>query len=183
MARPVKLGELLRACAPVLLLIGAVVSVAGAAVWWSSSRQMQWTGVDAVIMKSGLAVRGSSTQRDHRWQLDLEYRYRIGDREYTARGYSSSTPPSSPARLGAEPSAELRELAARYPVGLRVQAYVSPKDPGNAMLVRPERPTYAVLVAGVVLFLMGWVIKQRPLRRGPGRDRLERKGRASQQAP
>ena len=157
-----KLGELLRVSGTVLLLLGAVVSAVGAAVWWSSSRQMQWTPVDAVITKSGLAIGGSLTQKAPRWQLDLEYRYRVGDREYTARDYSSSTPPSSPARDGAEPSAELRQLAAKYPVGLRVQAYVSPKDPGNAMLVRPERPTYGVLVAGVVLLLAGVVIKLRP---------------------
>jgi len=156
-----KLGELLRVSGTVLLLLGAVVSAVGAAVWWSSSRQMQWAGVEAVITKSGLAVGGSLTQKSPRWQLDLEYRYRVGDREYTARDYSSSTPPSSPARDGAEPSAELRELAAKYPVGQSVQAYVSPKDPSNAMLVRPERPTYAVLVAGVVLFLAGVVIKLR----------------------
>jgi hypothetical protein len=157
-----KLGELLRVSGSVLLLLGAVVSAVGAAVWWSSSRQMQWAGVDAVITKSGLAIGGSLTQKAPRWQLDLEYRYRVGDREYTARDYSSSTLPSSPARDGAEPSAELRQLAAKYPVGLRVQAYVSPKDPGNAMLVRPERPTYAVLVAGAVLLLAGVVIKLRP---------------------
>jgi hypothetical protein len=160
----VKLPELLRVSSTIVLLLGALITAVGAAIWWSSSRQMNWTPVDAEILKSGLEIGGSRTQHSAQWQIAVEYRYRVNGQPYTSSDYSSSALPSSTARDGAQPSEELRKLVARYPVGSTVKAYVSPRNPANAMLVIPARPVYSVAVFGVVLMLVGLVVRMRYLR-------------------
>jgi hypothetical protein len=50
---------------------------------------------------------------------------------------------------------------AQYPVGSTVKAYVSPRNPANAMLVVPARPVYEVALFGLVLTLVGLVFKLR----------------------
>ena len=150
-----KNSDVIRTIANVLLIIGSVISLAGAAILWDSYRQLQWKPVDAEILSSQLVVGGSLTQKNTYWKLLIKYRYSFGGKEYVSDFFTSSTPPSSPARGGREPSPEMLALVEKYKTGKTVKAFVSETAPQKAVVIRPERPLYVVFVLGLTTALLG----------------------------
>lgn len=146
-----KNSDLIRTIANVLLIIGGVVALAGAAILWNSYEQLQWKPVDATISRSQLVLTGSRTQKTPRWKLEIEYRYSISGREFVSDFFSSSPPTSG----GKEPSKEMVSLSEKYKVGETIRIYAAETNPARSVVVRPERPLYVVFVLGLITALLG----------------------------
>lgn len=142
-----------KASAPIGLLFGLIFTVAGyfvtfyvgAPILDNAKASESWPKVTGTITKSRVATSRHDGKTMHK--AEVTYRYQFEDQDYTGDvvwfggGYSSSS------RSGAA------ETVRNYPVGEKVDVYVDPADPGNAVLEPGAFFSSYALFAGGLLFL------------------------------
>ncbi|MFN6924404.1 MAG: DUF3592 domain-containing protein [Tabrizicola sp.] len=138
---------------------------------WVEAQTYGWDEVPAVVTRSEVKVvatlKGSSRNLQapaRAWyQLDLEYAYQSGGADYRSGLVGLLDTPVLNRR-------KAEDLAARYPVGARVTAHVSPDDPFLAVLEPGLTPLTVVLFLGALLAAAGagWMARSpEPGRRRP----------------
>ena len=141
-----------------LIGLGLLVSWVGWAIYRDTAAQTTWLPVQGVVEHSSLQRHERAKTRSERaalrWRLELRYRYEVAGNIYTGERYSSS-PPTSDAEDGREPSAELTALLERHGTGRPVTVYHSPTDPSDAVLSPSGSANAWVLVVGAVWLLAG----------------------------
>ena len=85
------------------------------------------------------------------WDLDVEFRYRLGRSDYTSDRFELGFAPRYHTKAAAE-----NHLQA-YPVGARVTVYYNPMDPGQACLQRSHRGIANLTYGGAGIVLFGVV--------------------------
>jgi len=105
-----------------------------------------WTSVEGVIIASDVKAPPAHASDDLNDATPVvQYRYRVGDREFEG----------DRTRIGGEPLTTrtlASRLAARYPVGAIVDVHVDPNDPTNAVLDPSETGNLAAQTALAVTF-------------------------------
>ena len=96
-----------------------------------------WTPTACEVISSRI-VHGDETSR-----ADIVYRYRVGDRQYTADRYNFLPSSKSDSTVPA--------LVARHPAGARFECYVDPGDPSRAVINRSPTIWYCF---GLLCFAM-----------------------------
>jgi hypothetical protein len=122
--------------------IAGVMSAARTRSRMAASKQ--WPGVTATVVDSGVFVyqgRGKS------YRADILYRYHFGGAEYLSNRYEMFDYTSSRSDADA--------LAAQFPPGKQVVAYVDPARPTYAVLVRGYTWRLAVIVIPLICLAVG----------------------------
>jgi hypothetical protein len=136
-----------------------MVSAVGWAIYRDTSAQMGWPQVQGVVEQVSLQrferAKTRTERATMRWRLQLRYRYEVAGTRYTSERYSSS-PPTSDADGGRQPSAELTALLERHGVGSSVEVFYSPVDPREAVLSPSTTANGYVLAVGIALLLAGF---------------------------
>ncbi len=159
-----------------VLVAGAAVALWSLSVLWHEVRSYGWREVPATIARSEVELVSewqsadalNARPREHKvGKWCIEYRYRIYGLEWTSHQVRMTD-------ISVGPLFMLRPHAARYPEGAVVTAYVSPEDPGLAVLERGiSVASLAFLgfglgaMAGSLWFLRGLRDKGRRLRQAP----------------
>jgi hypothetical protein len=135
-------------------IIGGIIAFAGMLILWDSWKQTTWVRVDAVVLESKIIRKISSKTRDmsssQSWIPYVKYSYQVEGKSYTSDFYSSRTP-TSEAKNNTPPTERVKNAIAQYSQGAHVSAFVSPSNPGIAVLVRPESPYWGVLGVGIIV--------------------------------
>jgi hypothetical protein len=150
-----------------LLVLGFIATCLFVILWatievWIEARSLGWQAVPAQVTQSEtslVAVYGSVSTRSARptqsefVEWTLRYSYRLDGLDYTSDRVGFVVTPYW------NKSSAL-ERAARYPVGSAVTAYVSPDDPGFAVL--EPGPSFAslLLLVAALLSALGaaWIL-------------------------
>lgn len=141
--------------------LSLIVMLWGAAELFSEARTLFWRQVPGKITRSDVVLvsETQSTSRnarpvDRRWYgWSLEYTYRVDGLEYSAdRASLLDTPIWNRESVDA--------MAAKYPVGTDVVAYVSPEDPALAILEPGFTAASVALMLSSVLATCGalWML-------------------------
>jgi hypothetical protein len=132
-----------------LTLIGIVVATAGMISLQPALRSVRWPSVPGEVISAKII------QQDGRQQLQLRYRYRIGDKVYTGRRISYHGGRSLPGLPGEQASAALK----RYQPGSMPRVYYDPADPGRTVLEPGAGAAiYLPLGIGGLLFIVGMIL-------------------------
>jgi hypothetical protein len=141
----------------VMAFLGVIATAGALATLIQVERLVMWRSVPAVIEASRVeSVRGSKGSTTYRPLVT--YAYRVGDRTY----HSSTVTVILESRSWNWAS----DIARHYRPGASTRAYVNPKDPRRAFLVRDLSPFPLVLVliplmfAGVVSASVRWQRQQ-----------------------
>lgn len=106
-----------------------------------------WPQVPAVVEHSDVRVHPGDDSDTY--SIEIFYRYRVGEREYTSDRYDFMTGSSS----GYEGKAEIVE---RYPPGTETVAYVNPDEPWEAVLSRDFRGEWLFGLLPLVFVVAGF---------------------------
>jgi len=105
-----------------------------------------WPETPCEILQSKVGTH--SSKDGSTYSVDIEYRYRVDDREYQSDRYSILGGSSS-GRSGKE------EVVARYPQGSQAVCFVNPKDPTDALLSREASLLWLIGLVPAVFFIVG----------------------------
>jgi hypothetical protein len=94
------------------------------------------------------------------WKLYVEYEYWIGGEYFTSDAIGSSRP-SSDASDDQLPSPELLALRDRYKAGNRIEVYVSPSKPEQAILIRLGFGGVWAVLAGLIALCAAAAVRKR----------------------
>jgi hypothetical protein len=141
-----------------LILFGVALSAAGALVFWQSLSQTRFHPIAATVLESGIGLTGSrysgSSKASRYWELQVRYSYEVAGRRYEST-FVSSKPIRAVADDGAKPTAELEAIAASFPVGATVRAWVAPDDPERVVLFPAEDAEWMLLAIGIAVLAVG----------------------------
>jgi hypothetical protein len=133
------------------------------------SQDYFWSRASCVIEHSGgQPVEGPAARGPYRYEV--RYRYSFGGREYVSGslGRAAAAPEAGAGALFTNDWEEVRSRLERYAPGTRVDCFVNPKDPSQAVLERSFPGMLALLpVPGsFVLVGIGGILFSRRLRSG-----------------
>lgn len=147
-----------------MLIAGAVIAIAGWAIFWHSWDQTRWQAIEGSVIDSRIEranshVGGMSSRQEY-WTLTVHYSYNVAGKRYESSIYSSS-PPSSSARAGMAPSQELQRLLANYPAGRQVTVFVAPGNAQRVVLASPSSPIWIPLAVGLAVMAAAAIFQLR----------------------
>jgi hypothetical protein len=94
----------------------------------------------------------------------VRYRYRVDGREFVGNRATSSNVSEEISQHPQGPSAALRELLQRVPVGATVPVHIRPDDPSESYLLYVENPgSRRLLVAGIALAIVSAALLVMPV--------------------
>ncbi|WKA29751.1 DUF3592 domain-containing protein [Bradyrhizobium roseum] len=131
---------------------GLLIALFGLALQRRASLARKWPVVPGTIRSSGLeqfmsAPSESSGRSQLTFQSKVSFAYRFKDIEYVSEHASLSGTVSSTSR------ALMQRFARKYPTGAKVQVYVNPLDPSDAVL--EPRVSHIWIIWASVAFIWG----------------------------
>lgn len=128
-----------------VLVVRKLVSVAD---WETVPATVLDSGIREVVGAGGTADR--TIQDDFGYRVEVRYSYRFGGEEFTSDTVTRGAPPVFPLRARAE------VLLNDYPAGSRVDAFVNPAQPSQAVLVTTRGVHSAAWV--FLFFFVGFIL-------------------------
>jgi hypothetical protein len=149
-----------------LFLAGMGLLAAGVAIR-SLARTVEvygWPQAECTIVASSVEEHPEAARAGEEFRFAVAY-------EVSFRGQTHAASTWSPGYGGSSDLTATRRLARRYPVGARVPCWTDPRDPGAAMLLRPNPWVAPAILAGSLLFVAvgvgGIVLAWKPAGRRP----------------
>jgi hypothetical protein len=128
-----------------LVLAISLFVVAEMGGWlWRSARMYGWTRLDCTIEASAVERHPEAVNAGQEFRFVVAYRYSYQGRQHEGDRYT-------PGYSGGADSTETHRLSASFPPGARVACWVDPRQPEQAVLVRPNL-WYGFLLAIPLLF-------------------------------
>lgn len=138
------------------LLLGALITLAGIAIYWDTMDQTRWIKTPGKVITSALEIKVDRTPGEtgsrQKWIPVVSFSYDYEGKSYVGDRYASG-PPSTPSQDGQQPSAELNAIVAQYAPGSAIEVFVNPGDPAEAVIKAYTKPSWMVLVIGLVVLL------------------------------
>ncbi len=146
------------------MIIGCAITVAGLLIffdtWKQSSLQpVVGTVTDSKIERQNVHTSGETGHREY-WKLSVSYTYTTGGKVYVSSRYSSS-PPKSDAKDDTPPSQELKRLLAEYPIGRKIDVFISPSAPEKAFLNPTKSADWRILAVGILILFATFYIRRK----------------------
>lgn len=139
------------------LLLGALITLAGAAICWSTMDQMRWVKMPGKVISSALEIEvdraPGETGSRQKWVPVISYSYDHEGKSYVSDRYASG-PPSSPSIDGQQPSAELNAIVAQYAPGTAIEVFVNAKEPSEAVIKALTKSSWTVLAIGLTILVV-----------------------------
>lgn len=129
--------------------------------WWNWWQASQWPETQCEMVRGEVRTwsGGSGRDRTGGYILDIEFRYEVHGRTFTATTYSPWRLGGTEWLLQSSRAEGIAELQQKFAPGTRLPCYVSPSDPQRAYLSR-DRAGYATYVSciGPFLVLLGLIV-------------------------
>jgi len=154
----------LRVGGMVLLILGPVLALLGAALDHQASQAQGWSTLEARVLQSRVEVvkkasswrRGRTSFQDY-YNAVIQYEYVVNGQQLTGE------------RIGLDPSvssgfarSEAERWVRRYPVGATVKIHYSPRDPSQSVIYpwRDDLGVMLMMVFGVLAPPVGWALRR-----------------------
>jgi len=155
--------DILPSVALCLILVGVCLALAGAALYYSAFKEVNYVQTEGRVLSSeirmSLSNMSTSSSRTSSWQLYVTYEFQVdGERHET--DVVGAQRPGSTASLGADPADWLVAMKDSFQQGDTVPVYFALTRPHTAILIKQKGGFPIVMILGFLILAGGVYLRR-----------------------